>query len=163
MKYACIKSGQIVNVIVADEAFINAATDFTSQYDSVVSLAGLIPEPGINWSYDGNAFTDNRVPQLDMEAVIKLKIQSAILFGQKLLDDFATENVLAGITQAGKTGAVSDTLHKLSHYVGSGSLYEALNEIARLIVNGLDPNLAPFVTVARLTDYSNRIRQYLGI
>ena len=95
--------------------------------------------------------------------IVKKTLNNAIEFGTRLLLDFATENILLGITQSGKTGAVTLYLHKLGHYISTGSLYEALNEIDALVAAGVDVTLAPFVTEARLLSYKTQIQEYLGV
>jgi len=89
-------------------------------------------------------------------------VSDAMKFGEELIVEFASENVLLGITQAGKTKDVSDYLQNLDRYLRSGSLYEAKNEIQSLISNGLDVNLEPFINEERLSDFSSKIDSYLG-
>lgn len=58
MGFALINSGKVVNVIVADQDFI----DGLAGYDHKVRIDNLDPVPGIDWDYDSgtNTFTDNR-------------------------------------------------------------------------------------------------------
>lgn len=95
--------------------------------------------------------------------IVAGKIEDAQLFGNELLNKFATENVLLGITQAGKTIEVTNYLHKLSHYVMTGSLYAALIEIATIIQDQNKSNLAPFITNDRMIEYKHIIQTYLQI
>ncbi len=101
-------------------------------------------------------------PQLEAVDAVKVVIKDARRFGENLLENFSAENVLMGITAAGKTGAVVNYLHKLSHYISTGSLYEAINEVDALIAAGLPEDLEPFVTEERLNDYKNTISEYLA-
>lgn len=83
------------------------------------------------------------------------------VFVENLVFEFAAENIEMGITQAGKTKLVADFLRNINYYMRSYSLYEAVVEINTEISNGLDPNLAPFITESRLNDFSNKIVEFL--
>lgn len=54
MIYALIKNGVVINCIVADETF---AAHIRPQYDFVIRVDELDPQPGIGWLYDGDEFT----------------------------------------------------------------------------------------------------------
>ena len=60
--------------------------------------------------------------ELDPEAYIKHKIESSISFGNSLIVEYATANVLIGITQAGKTREVVDYFQEIVRYIQTGSL-----------------------------------------
>lgn len=94
--------------------------------------------------------------------IVDAKIRQATAFGEGILKDFTIENVLLGITQAGKTRAVSDYCHKLSHYISTGSLYAAMEQVDVMINAGIDESLAPFVTEARLLTYKSKIAIFLA-
>lgn len=96
------------------------------------------------------------------EFLVKQSIEGAIKFGQAMLVDFATENVLLGITQLGKTKEVSDYLADVTRYIQTGSLYEVINEIDRLIAAGLPVELEPFITESRLLLFKQKIVDYLS-
>lgn len=100
-----------------------------------------------------------------MSEIVLSKIEQAQVFGDQLMRDFAVENVLAGITQAGKTTVVTNYLHKLSHYIMTGSLYAAISEIDAIIADTSDAktSVSPFVTNDRMTSYKNKVQDYLGI
>lgn len=55
------------------------------------------------------------------------------------------------------TGAVVQYLHFLDHYMEVGASDQVLVELDRLITEPPPPELAPFVTVARLTEFKNMI------
>ena len=98
----------------------------------------------------------------DMDAVIQAKIDDAVHFGKEIMDTFKRENILMGITQAGKTKAVHDYLHWVEHYVSSGSLYAGKDQVLNIInANNIPADLAPFVTIPRLTTFVNKILTYL--
>lgn len=105
----------------------------------------------------------NHNSSIPVNEVIEKVIKDATAFGLKLADEFKVENVLMGITQAGKTGSVTTYLHWVSHYCSEGSLYEAINEIDKKLNAGIPADLAPFVTVERLTLFKAKLKAYLGI
>ena len=90
-------------------------------------------------------------------------IQPAMDFGHRAITRFAAGNVILGVTQAGKAAAVSLFLHKVEHFMRSGSLYAAIAEIDSLISDGLPSDLAPFITEDRMNDFKATIKTYLGI
>lgn len=100
-----------------------------------------------------------------IEEIIKLKIAASEDFGLALMNQFVIENVLMGITQYGKTIAVTDYLHKLSHYIMTGSLYAAIQQINVIIADEseLKISLIPFITNNRMILYKNKIEDYLQI
>ncbi len=99
----------------------------------------------------------------DQQKVVQNIISNAMNFGSEIVKKVATENVMLGITQAGKTKIVADVCKNLQYYLTTGSLYVAIDEINRLIAEELDPNLEPFVTEARLNSVKSEIQSYLGI
>jgi len=97
------------------------------------------------------------------DQIVTKSLRGAEVFGRTLIESFKKENVLAGITQAGKTKAVADYCHKLEHYLGTGSLYAAIDEIDVLLLTVALSGLSPFVTSTRLNDYKTKLQVYLGI
>ena len=97
------------------------------------------------------------------QEIVDKKISDAKTFGETILNEFSRDNVLVGITQAGKTEAVTRYLHFVQHYVETGSLYAAINEINIKLSEGIPENLAPFVTNDRMINFLNKIKIYLGI
>lgn len=89
-------------------------------------------------------------------------VKAAISFGQNLIVEFASENVLMGITQAGKTKLVADYLADVMRYAQSGSLYEVINEVDNKITNGIPQELSPFVTETRLLEFKQKVLDYLS-
>lgn len=91
------------------------------------------------------------------------KINDAIGFGNEMIVQASVENVLLGITQAGKTKDVSDYLSNMQQYLRAGSLYAAIDEINSLMSQDIPSSISPFITLARLTSYKNKIQTYLEI
>lgn len=100
---------------------------------------------------------------LSAQESVRLTMQRAVEFGNNLMIEFAAENILLGITQAGKTKQVADYLQNVMRYIQSGSLYEVISEIDSLISAGIAPELAPFVTEARLLAFRGKVTAYLGM
>lgn len=117
-------------------------------------------DAGIVSTYWDNSTPTTFAPTL--QEIINIKINQARVFGNDVIVKAAVENVAMGITQAGKTKAVADLFANLQYYLTTGSLYAAVAELQRIIDAGLDPNLAPFVTEARLLGYKSQIETYLA-
>jgi hypothetical protein len=66
--------------------------------------------------------------QPTLSEIIAGKVSDAIKFGTKLIIDAAVENIAMGITQSGKTKAVSDYLRSVQSYLREGSLHAAIAE-----------------------------------
>lgn len=105
----------------------------------------------------------NTIPAPTIQDIVKQKILDAQIFGNKLIEDFTAENVLMGITQAGKTVAVTNYLHKLTHYIMTGSLYAAIDEMNIIIADENKGDLSPFVTNERIAGYKNKVQKFLGL
>lgn len=110
-----------------------------------------------------SATIDSHNPSPTTSDIISSSINSAIIFGNKLMGDFIIENVELGITQAGKTIVVTTYLHKLNHYVSAGSLYAAITEMNNILADDNKDSLSPFVTNDRITTYKHRVQAYLGL
>lgn len=120
-----------------------------------------VDTPESVWSYHLRGYTFSS-PVKTAEEIVAEKIQQAINFGNKIVIEFATGNVLLGITQSGKTGQVADYLAGVLRYVQSGSLHEVIAEIDRLKAVGLPEDLAPFVTEERLDTFKSKFVEFLS-
>jgi hypothetical protein len=87
-------------------------------------------------------------------------VKAAIDFGSQLLVDFATENVLLGITADGMTKTVRQNMSEIILALQTGSLYDAIDEIDSFPVENKD---AKYITDARLQEYRDKITNFLGI
>lgn len=106
-----------------------------------------------------------QVPSLSQTDVVQQLVQSAMTFGAKLMVEYAAQNILLGITQAGKTGDVMSYLQPVLGPITTGSLYTAVQQIDVLLADTslVKAALAPFVTNDVLTTYKNKIQDYLCI
>jgi hypothetical protein len=87
-------------------------------------------------------------------------INNAKMFANEIITTAIAENIAMGITQAGKTKLILDTLKDVYYYLQAGSLYEVLTAVDAITVT---QEMSPFITTARLTTFKNKIRVYLGL
>ena len=88
-------------------------------------------------------------------------IRNAEKFGHDLVEKFAAENVLLGITQAGMTESVLDNMGPVTAAISTGSLYLARGRIDDLIADTAKHD-ATFITPARLQAAKDEITAFLG-
>lgn len=88
-------------------------------------------------------------------------VDNAIDFFQEIMITYAAHNITSGITQAGKTKEVSDYMKNVMHYGQSGSLYEVIHEIDRLLDAGIPASLDPYVSIAICNCLKTKINNYL--
>lgn len=99
-------------------------------------------------------------PSTPINLQVQNVIKKAMEFGNQILIEFAAENVLLGITQAGMTTAVRNATARIVSALQTGSLYDAINECRAVPAQDKD---ATFVTDARLLLFVNKIEVYLGL
>ena len=170
MIYAQIRNNKIVNTIMLDDSTLIPLFSVDTSgvpYDSVLQIDNLQPMPGVNWTFDNvnwNPPNAQVLTQATIDVYTQL-VQNAITFGQALILQFATRNVMAGITQAGQTQNVLNYSSDLYTYLTTGSLYVALAEIETMIADtsSTKTSLAPFITNDILYGYLNQLQIYLGL
>jgi hypothetical protein len=170
MVYAQITNNKIINIIELHDASLLSLfqTDQNGNpYDSVIQIDLMNPQPGIGWTFDNVNWNNPNTPapaENTVEIYTTL-VQNAITFGNALIVQFATQNVMAGITQAGQTQAVLAYAGLLYTYLSTGSLYVAIAEIETMIADTSSTKtaLAPFITNNVLYSYLNQIQGYLGL
>lgn len=87
-----------------------------------------------------NAWIETKV---SADAVVRKKIKKAIVGAETLIIKYATENVMGGITQYGKTKLIADALKEVMYYAQTGSLYEAISALDAIVIT---ESMAPFFT-----------------
>jgi hypothetical protein len=87
-------------------------------------------------------------------------LSPAMVFGESLVKEFASENIAMGITQEGKTGAVRAVAEPILDAVMTGSLYDAMSAIRHIPVESYD---AKYITAARMLVYLNKIESYMNL
>ena len=95
-----------------------------------------------------------------LNQIVYDKVSSARAYGDKLITDFAAENVAMGITQLGLTNHVRKALSEVTSCLVTGSLYDAVTEIKLLNPNTFDNYI---LTPSRLLVFRNKIETYLGV
>ena len=167
MMYSYVKSTQTANgtcdTYLLEQAITHStiATDieYIKSYDDVIEIKFITTPPAGELS-ELNTLIGNH--SADPLLFYKTLIQNAIEFFSTIQVEFSAENITMGITQLGKTKAVSDYLADVLRYGQSGSLYEVVNDINILVAAGVPAELSPFVTDARLNALRDKTLEYLG-
>lgn len=171
MVYAQITNRKIVNIIeLEDDSLVNlfkTNPNTGSEYDAILQIDNIFPQPGIGWSYINGIFVSPSpaLPVYPSPEYFQMIVANAITFGNSLIVQYAAQNVSMGITQAGKTAAVMNYMGQLTLCLSTGSLYEAMNQMGAIIADTSDTktSLAPFVSNATVYSYLNQVQAYLGI
>lgn len=107
-----------------------------------------------------SAFNTWLASYVDLVPHTERLISEAKAFADKVLVEFAAENVRLGITQAGMTGTVLTKMDPVLKAMLTGSLYEGIARVKAIPSSDFD---ATFITGARLRTFVNKIEAYLGI
>ena len=138
-----LHSPSIVSVSVDNSQSIIQVTSTQELYaGALAQLSAIVPA--------------NKPAQLQVEDAIR----EAISFGQDLIITFAAENVLLGVTQAGKTQDVRSATADAVSALATGSLYDAIAAVRAIPVEDKD---ATFITDARMLGFINKIETYLNL
>lgn len=95
----------------------------------------------------------------DAYSPVRAKVYKAVSSSNNLIKQFAAENIMLGITQAGKTKLIADTFKEVFYYAQTGSLYECLSSLDAIVIT---PEMSPFLTEARRTDLRNKLLNLLA-
>lgn len=129
-------------------------------------MSGVASVPQKYWKLIGDVPSEmsteekQLVDQANLPNQIKAVVNNAMNFGSNLIFEFATENVLLGITQLGLTSHVRRTCVEVVSALTTGSLYDAIDEIKKISPDSLDANI---LTPERVLVFRNKIEQQLGI
>jgi hypothetical protein len=159
---AIIQNGVVISTATWDGV---SAWNPGSQY-ILVDITNTSPQPTTGWTTTDNVvFTAPVSASMSETEIVSDILQQAQYFGANMSLQFATQNMLAGITQSGKTIAVATYAQTLAYYLQTGSLYAAITEINTMIADtsSIKTALSPFVTNSILYSYLNQIQAYLGI
>lgn len=77
----------------------------------------------------------------------------------KMMNEFAGENVIAQITAANKTRLIADAVRDVIYYGNQGSLWEAYVSAEKVVIT---PEMAPFLTEERRQAFKNRLVQIIS-
>ena len=87
------------------------------------------------------------------------KVKKAIKGANNLINNFCAENIVMGITQAGKTKLLADTLRDVFYYAQTGSLYECLSSLSSVQITA---EMSPFLTEARKLELQQKLSNLLS-
>lgn len=77
----------------------------------------------------------------------------------RMVQQFAAENIVMGITQAGKTGLIGGALNQVNVYGSTGSLWQAYEALNHVVIT---PEMAPFLTDDRIQWMRNQMIQAIS-
>ena len=120
------------------------------EYDSY--LLAIKPEMDV---WELTRYQDDAIKSISQSI-----LTPAIEFANRCILEFASENIMLGITQAGMTSVVSEYTRDLILALNTGSLYDAIKRAREIPPEHKDPK---FLTDTRLLLFINKIEQYLNI
>ena len=130
--------------------------------DAIVTLDDMSKE-GLRLDFYQDTVTPEKYPLTyaeNVKAKVNTVVSNAVIFGQALLQEFITENVMMGITQANMSELVRVRTQEVRDCLNTASLYSAIAVIKRFPVEDKDP---VFITDARLLKMLNAIESYLKL
>lgn len=150
--YAQIKNRIVVNTITLEENEDTAPHEvgfsFFKRIDNVVDDQGYKKAVGRDWLYDDpDTWTPPTTLAPNYQLIAEDKVQKAMDGFEKLLKSYAAANMLAGITQLGKTKLIADTFADVMRYGQSGSLYQAISALQAIVITN---EMAPFLTADKV-------------
>lgn len=95
-------------------------------------------------------------PPVDMVAYVSSKIESAKIFGARLVTEYGAQNTLRQLSVTQVQQIMAATL-MLKGALDSGSLYVALDELSKIQVDGV------LIRQSDIDQFRNKIQDYLGI
>ena len=99
---------------------------------------------------------------MDEEQLKQLRDQVAIAIstGQRLVREFIEENIILGITEAGKTKAVRKAMSEVISCLYTGAFFDAIDELRSIPAELKD---GVFISDARILTYINKIEEFCGL
>lgn len=116
-----------------------------------------IPDAPFEISQELQARMDAYTVMLQKRAVWQA-VENAIAFGKDIISDFITENVILGITEAGKTGHVRRVLTDVMIAIQTGAFSDAIDELDAIAAEDKDP---VFISQARINAMKAKLQAYL--
>lgn len=152
---ALVQNNLVTAIIQNSAAYI---TNNSSSYQYIINITSASTLPQVGWSFNGTSF----IPSAAYYQQLVLK---AISFGNQLILQFAVQNTVSGITQAGQTLNVMNYTGALNLSLSTGSLYVAMSQISAMITDTTTTktSLSPFITNDILYNYLNQIQTWLEI
>lgn len=99
---------------------------------------------------------------MDEDQIDKLRREVAIAIstGQRIVREFIEENIVLGITEAGKTKAVRKAMSEVVSCLYTGAFFDAIDELRSIPAELKD---GVFISDARILQYINKIEEFCGI
>jgi hypothetical protein len=157
MIYAQIKDGVVLNTIVLEDTSLESV--FSAGFDYFISIDAVNPKPSIGWGYDGSAFSPIVPPVITTQSKYESIVEKAIAGFNNIMIEYAASNIILGITQAGKTKLIADTLADIQRYGMSGSLYQV---IAGLQSITLTSDMDPYLNSSVIADLIQKTKDILN-
>lgn len=101
-----------------------------------------------------------QVDAQDADAAVRGALKAAMALGNQIIEDFAAENIVMGITVDGMTGQVLNVMGPMMDALRTGSLHEAISRAKAIAPEDKDPK---YITDARLLQAVNRMEEHLQI
>jgi len=95
-------------------------------------------------------------PEANLNKMIDLYFQK----GQELISQFIKENLMLGITEAGKTSIVRKAMGEVFTALQTGALLDAIAELRAIPAELKD---GVFISDARILAYINKIEEFCGL
>ena len=95
----------------------------------------------------------------DVSSIVQ-RVNEAIEFGQRTLNEFIVENVLLEITKKNLTSHVRRVTAEIIQCLQTGSLYDAIEELKKINPNDLDDVI---LSPERLLTFRNKIHSFLKL
>lgn len=86
-------------------------------------------------------------------------IPAAQKHGANVMNDFMSDNIILGITAAGKTKLIGDACKDIQYWLSVGSLYEASNAIDTFVH---DASYEPYITVTKFSSFKAKILAFFN-
>lgn len=128
-------------------------------HDLGIDVEDLAVQPQVGWLLAGGRLVS---PYANPTEIVMAKVQGYKKFSSNVMDEFIVENIVLGITQQGKTRLVGETMKDLTYWLERCSMNEALAEIEN-IKSRITPEMAPFITEARMNVFRDKILVFLGL
>jgi hypothetical protein len=139
---ALVLNNAVVSVIQNNSTFMSTQA---MSYQAVVDVTTMYPQPTVGWIYNTDG-TLSAPPTPGSQAYYQAVVASAIAFGQTVIVQAAARNISMGITQLGMTASVMAYTDDLLTCLLTGSLYQAITEIAIMIADTSSAKVGAYAT-----------------
>lgn len=172
-KYALVNNNVVTSTVDLEEDGVREAIKTNNL---VIDIHDTLPQPAAGYVLSGNTLVPATPPVIDATYIKNNKVKPIKAFTDDLIATIIAENIVMGISQAGKSGAVLEMAVRKVPVASSPnpvSLIETfMNLTLTVSIEVLDyhianiedyADLAPFITAPRLTATKNNIQLFLGL